>query len=295
MTDIQLRPATLDDVPRICEISAQIWEGEDYAGAAAPAWIADPQGELTVALVRGEVVGFARFYWLLPGYAWFEGLRTDPEKRLQGAAKAITRYFLDKARQGGAECAALSTYVENHASIHIIESHGFTRVMAYTYCEADHASPARAQAVASARVVAVPAAEALPFIQRSAFLRIARGHLPHGWKFYPFARAPLAVLERMEALLGLRDAQGRLTTLLCLGNPNRDTHEQAVNFLEGDPGDMAELLRHALYLARDYRWLGIMLPRWEGQAPPALEIVKALGIASQNDYQGDVFVYEKLL
>ncbi len=293
--EIELRTAVAADIPRIREISAQIWDGDDFAGHLITHWLDDPHGEVTVTLLEGAVVGFARFYWLLPGYAWFEALRTDPSQRLRGAAKAITRYFLEKARTEGAERVGLSTYLSSLASIHIIETHGFNRVAEFIFCVAPHQAPVYAQAAPSSRAVEVSSAEALPFVRQSTFWRLARGHLPHGWKFYPFERAPQHWLARMQYRFGLRDAQGRLTALLCMGDPNREANEQSINFLEGDAEGMAELLRHALHLARDNRWLGMMLPNSEGQIPPVLNVAQQLGFSSWNDYQADVYVYEQAL
>jgi GNAT superfamily N-acetyltransferase len=107
-----LRRATPDDKPRILEIVAQIWEGDDDVPAVIDGWLADENGEVTVAALDGEVISFAGFSWLLPGYAWFEGLRTEPTRRNIGAAKAIIHYFLDKARAGGAQGAGLRCGVQ---------------------------------------------------------------------------------------------------------------------------------------------------------------------------------------
>ena len=84
-----LRRATADDKPRILEISSQIWEGEDYVPGVIDRWLTDEAGEVVVALADGVLTGFARHSLLLPGFAWFEGIRTDPARQNRGRARPI--------------------------------------------------------------------------------------------------------------------------------------------------------------------------------------------------------------
>ena len=74
----ELRLATSEDRPRILEISAQIWEGEDYVPAVIDDWLSAPGSELLVATLAGELIAFAHLQWLSPHYVWLEGIRTDP-------------------------------------------------------------------------------------------------------------------------------------------------------------------------------------------------------------------------
>jgi len=83
---IALRKAVATDKERITEISAQIWEGDDYVATVFDDWLADSHGEVVVATLDDVLIGFARRTYLLPGYAWFEGIRTDPAYCNTGAA-----------------------------------------------------------------------------------------------------------------------------------------------------------------------------------------------------------------
>ena len=288
---IALRKAVAPDKERIAAISSRIWEGDDYVASVFDNWLADPHGEVVVAMLAGVLIGFARRTYLLPGYAWFEGIRTDPAYSNTGAAKAITRHFLDAVREENAERIGLSTYIDNEASLHIIAANGFTRAASYVYLEAGPDAPVRRMGHPSKRVVEVPSEEAITFIHNSDFLKVAQGHFPHGWKFYPFARDPGAVLSKMEDLIGIRES-GRLLGLLCAGQSLRHEGEYTIDFIDGAPGAIEELLVHALYIARDQRVVELMAPKWEEEAP-ALPVLRKLGFESWNDFEADVFVYER--
>jgi GNAT superfamily N-acetyltransferase len=285
---IVLRKAVTTDKERIADISSQIWEGDDYVVSVFDDWLADPHGEVIVATLDDVLIGFARRTYLLPGYAWFEGIRTDPVYRNTGVAKAITHHFLDAVREENAERIGLSTYIDNEASLHIIAANGFTRAASFVYLEAGPDAPVRRMGHPSKRIVEVSSEEAITFIHNSDFLKVAQGHFPHGWKSYPFARDPGAVLSKMEALIGIRES-GRLLGLLCAGQPLR---QYTIDFVDGAPEAIEELLVHALYLARDQRVVELMAPKWEEEAP-ALPILRKLGFESWNDFEADAFVYER--
>jgi GNAT superfamily N-acetyltransferase len=97
MMAFELRLATKEDKPRILEISAQIWEGEDYVPVVVDDWLAAAGSELVVATLAGELIAFAHLQWLAPEYVWLEGIRTDPARRNLGAGKALTDYLLERA------------------------------------------------------------------------------------------------------------------------------------------------------------------------------------------------------
>lgn len=289
--DLVLRRATAADKPRILEISAQIWEGEDYVPGVIDRWLADETGEVVAALQNDVILGFARHSWLLPGFAWFEGIRTDPACQNRGVGQAIARYQLDWAARGGARRIGLSTHVSNPASIHIAESLGFVRVASFVYLEAGRDHPARRAAQPSPQVAPAPPAEAIAYIQQSKSLQVARGWFSHSWKFYPFALGPEAVLSKMEHVLGIR-RDGELTALLCAGQPQRGQGEFSLDYLDGDPDGVAALLRHALYLARERTIVEVSVPRWGQEQTSVLGALRRLDFTVWNDWAEDVFVYE---
>lgn len=288
---LNLRRAIPQDKPRILEIAAQIWEGEDYVPLVVDEWLRHKDSELTVVELEGQVVGFSRFVWLLPGYAWLEGLRTDPQYRNLGAAKAVARYFLEKAYAEGATEIGLSTYIENHASIHIIESHGFDRVGEFVFLCLEGDSSIRQYGADSNLVVDILFEEALDFIRDSEFLRDAQGYMPYGWKFYPFERAPEKILEKLD-LSGIR-REGKLSALLGTAKVLHPSEEFIISFLDGEADDVELLCRYALHQAKDHKSVIMMLPKQPGKSLPVFTLLKEWKFEAWNNYEPDVFVYRQ--
>ena len=287
---IELRRARSEDKPRILEISSQIWEGNDYVPFVFDDWLSDAGGEFVVALVDGLLVGFAHRTYLAPGYAWLEGIRTDPAHRGTGAAKEITQHFLEGVRQERADRVGLSTHIENEASIHIIRSSGFEEVARFTNLGGEKTTSAWSAARPSDRVCEVPLAQAVQFVRRSQSLKIGRGFVPHGWTFYPFDRAPEGALRGAPHLLGVRDG-GRLLGLLAGGYP-RQGELYPIHFLEGSEEAVEVLVRHALHLAGSCRYVDLMAPGGENDLGLFAALTQ-LGLKPWAKTTPDVFVFER--
>ncbi len=290
----EVRPARSEDKPRILEISAQIWEGDDYVPAVVDDWLAAPGSELVVASLAGELIAFAHLRWLSPEYVWLEGIRTDPAHRNLGAGNALTDALLERAARGGARRAGLSTYVDNRASIHIIETHGFRRVVSFVYLECPAQSPAWAAASPSDRVENVPVGEAAAFVAGSRFLAVTNGYFPQGWMFYPFSLGPALALGGRQHLLGTR-REGQLTALLVAGRSSHGDTNFGVDFLDGDEEECETLLRHTLHIAREWSAMAARVPKLGDQVAPALPLFRQLGFEARNGFEADIFVYEHAL
>ena len=290
MPAIELRPVTPEDRPRILEISAQIWEGHDYVPELLDEWFADTDGEIIGAVLGGRLIGFAHRTWLYPGHAWFEGIRTDPEHRGRGAGRAITEYLIESARDAGAYRISLSTYIDNEASIHIIESYGFERVASFVYRErpAD-APPVEAKTAADPRIVSVSEEETIEYVADSPYLRLACRRFPRGWRFLPFDDDPAEAVARMSLRLGVR-GPGGLEALLCSRWPPGEA-KTLFNFLDGEPGAMRRLLRHALALYPSAE-IATMVPSAEGHIAAVDTLLDEFGFTRWADGVPDVFLYE---
>jgi GNAT superfamily N-acetyltransferase len=284
---LELRRGTAADRKRVFEISAQIWEGDDYVPQVFDRWIDDPETEFVVAELDGVVVAFARRGWLFPGYAWLQGIRTDPAYRGRGGAKAITDHFIEAAKREKAETIGLLTYIHNEASIHIIEQRGFEQVASYVFVEGELRP---GEAGADLQPVEVPETEALQFIANSAWHRIARGYFPSGWTIHPFDRASDAALAFASRRLGVRDGDG-LRSLLCLAPSSTAEGSHFLSFLDGNREDLLPLLRHALRATATTR-TEAMIPQFEGEVATALVPLLAGGLQTWNDGRADIFAYE---
>ncbi len=289
---IEVRALTAADRPRVLEISSQIWDGHDWVPSRFDEWIGSENGEAVAAVLDGTLIGFARRTWILPGHAWFEGIRSDPAHRGTGAGRAITEHLIEGARRDGAEKVHLSTHIGNQASIHIIESYGFRRVASFAYLEKDvHEDGSNEPA--DPEIVCVPEGEALGFVDRSAFLGLARRRFPRGWRFIPFDLDPREATARLGTRIGIRRA-GELDALLCLRQPAGGTDPTVLNFADGSAGDLRRLLceAHRLYAGRT---IEAMVPIDGDHPAELLAILRESSYATWDNHEAAVFVYELAL
>jgi GNAT superfamily N-acetyltransferase len=286
---ISFRRVTPDDMPRVLEISAGVWDGQDYVPSVLDEWLAADDADLIGVLAGDLLVGFGHCVWMSPAYAWFEGLRIDAAWRNRGIARALHEHMLEWAHARGAMRVGLSVYLDNQASLRIVESHHFERAASFVVLEAPAGAAQHAQALRAADAVQVAPAEAAQYISRSAFLERASGFLPRNWRFYPYALTSGQALAQMTHLLGIR-REGRLEALACVGR-GEAAPALALNFLDGSPDAMAVLARHILSLAGD-ALVEAMAPAGDG-GNALLEVLSGLGFLPWNNLAADVFVYER--
>ena len=289
---VHLRLVTEADRSRIDEISSQIWDGHDYVPELLDEWLADAAGEVVGAVIDDELVGFARRTWLAPGLAWFEGIRTDKVYRGRGVGRAITEYLIDRARAAGAIRISLSTYIDNKASIHIIESYGFERVATFVYRERPADAPSPDPNVKSnPRIAPVSEEETVEYVAGSSFLKLANRRFPRGWRFVSFDHDPRGAVARMGLRLGWRE-DGNLKALLCARwHPAGESDHTVFNFLDGDPEAMRGLLRRALGLYESTE-IAVMVPVAAGETAAVGPLLDEFGFESWTDGKPDVFLYE---
>ena len=290
---ISVRRARSDDRGRILEISSQIWDGEDYVPELLDGWFSDHEGELAVAILDGYLIAFAHRTWLSPGIAWFEGIRTDPKWEGHGAAKAITEHFIRETRAAEASHIELSTYIDNEASIHIIESYGFSCVGRFSYVERLAKAISPLTVATSATIRPLSESETLDFVGASRFLSVAHRRFPRGWRFFPFDHDPSEAIARLDYRIGTWE-NDMLTAALCIRQKPDHTGRITINFLDGEPTAMRTLLAHAIdvYAGKEFE---MMVPCDHGQHAGALGVLREAGFTSWSDFKADVFAYEMVL
>lgn len=292
LTELTFRPGQPGDKPAILAIAAQTWEGDDYIPDVIDGWLASATGQLIVAELDGRVVGLARYDRTFPGYAWFEGLRMDPAYQGRGIAKALTAHLVAMAQAERVERMGLSTYFDNTASQRVSAGFGFTPVVGFAACSAGVAA-LKQHAVISPRVVTVPLPEAAEVVAASEALAAGKGFLPHSWRFLPFARGPALALGQMHHRLGVRQGE-RLAALLLIGD--HTPHGPAsfsLDFLEGEPAALDELVRHALTLITAEKYVEAMIPCRGERGLPTLGLLQQVGFEAWNGGAEDVLVFER--
>lgn|GEM_PF-264175 len=287
---MNVRRAKPEDRARILEISSQIWDGGDYVPELLDSWFSDHEGELAVATLDDHLISFAHRTWLRPGMAWLEGIRTDPAWEGHGAGKAITEHFIREAASDGATHIELSTHIENQASIHIIESYGFSRVGTFSYVERLADVGSSQTTTISGGIRNLSESEAIDFVGTSQFLCRAHRRFPRGWRFFPFDHSPSEALARITHC-GL-EQNGVLQAVLC----HSYDHERSmtIDFLDGEMAAMRSLLNHLLQ-SRQQTTIAMMVPWDQGQHADALVVLKEAGFTSWTEFKPDVFAYEMVL
>lgn len=290
---MHLRKATAADKEQVLEICKTIWEGHDYIPNIFELWIHDTQGEFTLITEDESITGMAKFTISQPGIGWLEGLRVAPEARSRGYAKVITNYYIEKGKELGLEKLQLSTYYENHASIHVTESYGFQRVAEFFLAEKE-VDPQTVLPMDPSVVQLQPAdplyEQVLELLLRSPEQKAQRGFIGYGWLFKSLNDAEVrAAVARGHVYYLPKDGQADAATLIY-PDPIKDQTYYIVMVTGSDEG-IATLLDWACgdALQRDFTLINAMFP----VEPHLQELYLAKGYRYWDDVvTPNVFIYE---
>lgn len=207
MTGLTLRPARPEDKQRVLEITARTWgEHGDYIAEVWDSWLADPKGELTVAEVDGVVVALAKITWQGEGQWWLEGLRVDPDRRLNGIGQAMNAYQLGQIKRWGGGMIRYATGIRNEGSHRIAEQAGFKVLARFVERVAEKLDvPVEAQMLTRADLDAV-----WNITRDSDLLRAANGAYVFEWRASRMTRERLAEYLDRGVVMGVRDGAGRV-------------------------------------------------------------------------------------
>jgi len=191
-----IRKAELNDIPRIRELCADIWDGYDYLPNVAADWIKDPEGEFCVIEVMdgstGQIATLGKMSILNGQDGWLEGLRGNTKYKGQGYAQKLTRYFIDKARSMNLRSLRLATYCDNSESIHILHKYGFRELQRFVQFELGVAAGEGAGEEFRLMTMAdLDDAALWSQIVASPWLQKAGGFVSHAWVYWPFERTQM--------------------------------------------------------------------------------------------------------
>jgi GNAT superfamily N-acetyltransferase len=222
-----VRPMTVADKPVVLKVSSRIWEGNDYVPLFFDRWVKD--GGFWVGELRGRVVGYGKATELAPGELWLEGLRVDPECRLQGIGKELSRQVALRTLDRRPVSLRLATADVNHESIHIIETvMGFRSFTQYRFFVGAPKKPRPGPPL-----VSPTATEASDFITRGSEFAASRELLAYTWLFRTLDRRYVEELIRCGYVFGHR-AEGKLVGLLVLRPHRYHGNDLDISFVGGD-------------------------------------------------------------
>lgn len=289
---ITVRRVEEKDRGRILEISSRIWGGHDYIPSVFDEWLTDPQGFFACAELDGSVAGFGRCVKISEEYFWLEGLRTDPKIQGKGVGKALTNFFIEYGIKENAKTLALSTYIDNRASIHIIEENGFRVVSEFIYFETRRRKVVERKFVKGIESIGI--SPAVDFILNSKFVELSNGYFPYGWKFARANYGLKSVLRKTDFIYGVKE-EGKIVALACGGEAFKGKGYLSVFFIDGKLKGVSKLARAIINLKSVYSGIEFMIPVSKGKSLEVLGVLKKLRIRNYNKLVPDVFVYEKQL
>ncbi len=290
----RFRMAAQDDKARILEISSKIWEGNDFIEFVFDEWVKDQEGEFTLGEKDGVIVGFAKYTKHSDSVAWLEGIRVDENYANQGFGKAITQYFISRARSEGVESIGLSAYVGSKESIHIAEGLGFRKDGYFTYGSKVLEST---DTIAKGPITVVnimSTATAWDLITRGNAYYMSNGYISYGWTFRKATYELVDRLVKENCVYGvLRD--GKISSVMIL---TEDSHKDGglnIGFIDGDMASMKELVDFA-----EYKSFESGMKYYEIMAPMDEKLINVLEFnnfefLSKRYREMNVFVYNMKL
>lgn len=127
---ISYRRITMDDYADICDISKDIWGGNDYLPFIFEKWV-KAEGYFLGAIdtEKNKVIGVGKYSILHDKSGWMEGLRVHKEYRGLKLGRHITEELIKIARKeleaGNIKRIGLGTHVSNIESVSLIKKLNF--------------------------------------------------------------------------------------------------------------------------------------------------------------------------
>lgn len=290
----RFRKVSPSDRDRVLEISSNIWEGQDFIKYVFDEWVKDTEGEFTLGEKDGNIVGFAKYTRLNDLEVWLEGIRVDESYANQGFGKAITQYYISRARAEGAEVIRLSVHGDSRESIKIVESLGFKKDGYFTtgWRTLDKAEAAPQ---ASKNIINIMStATAWDLITRGNAYYMSNGYISFGWSFLKVTYELVDRLVREKRVYG-RLHEGKVSSVMILTEDSHMDGGLNIGFIDGDMASMKELVEFAgqQALKLGMKYCGAMAPIDER----LINVLELCGyeFLSEKYREVNVFVYSKKL
>jgi GNAT superfamily N-acetyltransferase len=279
-----IRPAQAADKPAVETLCAQIWEGEDYVPGVWDEWLADPCGQLAVAELEGQVVGFAKLSCLANDEWWLEELRADPGHRRQGVAGRLHAHLVEEACHIGRGVLRFGTHSLNEPIHRIAARDGFRRIATYRLYRADPLPVGAALSLRRLTGMDVPTAWAL--IGGSRRHQAASGLYETAWKWKNLTRERLAHHLGADDGWGITD--GDELTALALACWVRDRDILHVGYVDGSEEALVTALRGLRGLAAQLDYTEV---RFKPVDEPVL-VAAAEASGYERSWDRDIWIFE---
>lgn len=281
-----IRSAQPQDRADVEEISAQIWEGQDYVPEVWEEWLADPYGEFSVVELKGRVVAFGKLTRLADDEWWLQGLRVHPAYRRLGVAALLQAHQIEVAERVGQGMLRLATASSNRAVHRMVARDGFRRVAEFQYCSADPLpGPCPLRVLDPADLD-----DAWRQIEGSPILQAAGGLYEVSWRWLTLTRERLAAHLAAGEVWGV-DLEGRLAALAIVPQPPPGAEWLWADYLEGEQAGLTVLALGLRVLAGQRGYQGVRARPVAD--PPLLKALETAGLSRYSEHA--VWVFERIL
>ncbi|MCK4653393.1 MAG: GNAT family N-acetyltransferase [Candidatus Cloacimonetes bacterium] len=175
-----------EDKPRVLEIAAKIWEGDDYIPEVFDEWVKDQNGIFSGLWEDDKLVGFGRLYYLTPTDIWLEGLRKDPDINIKGVGEKFARYYFQKLKGKKINSIRFSTYFDNIASKKLNEKLGFKKILTLSLKTLEIKKKTRS-GIPENLTTNFEFDELQNYIRNSNYLELSKNFIGKGWVVYPYS------------------------------------------------------------------------------------------------------------
>jgi GNAT superfamily N-acetyltransferase len=282
LDEVVCRPALPMDTGQVMELCSHIWDGGDYIPMVWEEWLADPDGLLGVAELKGRVVGVFKLTKFQEQEWYMEGLRVHPDVQGKGIAAHIHNYVVDTWRKMGSGKVRLVTHSENVKVHHMCEQGGFRRIAEFI----PYRAPST-QGVADdlTRLGTDDAAKALQFVTHSQTHDLSACLVNLGWVFGESQLKHIQHSIENEHAWWWRDERGFLSIWV---DDEGDDPEPGIQMIGCNVNDLGDVLL-------DYRKLmgkiGYKTAGWI--APNHPEVIASLEKAGfERAWDKSLYVYE---
>jgi ribosomal protein S18 acetylase RimI-like enzyme len=135
MSNFRVRRADESDASKLVVLAREFIQGKATDEERLSIWeiaLRDPDYELWVAEVDGEIVGFIDL-WIIHDFchggklSYIQNLYVTPEYRGLGAGSQLLQKIIERAKEGGALEIHVVTEFDNERAIQLYRKHGLTK------------------------------------------------------------------------------------------------------------------------------------------------------------------------
>lgn len=290
----RFRKVSQSDRDRVLEISSKIWDGEDFIEQVFDEWVRDTEGEFTLGEKDGNIVGFAKYTRLNDQEIWLEGIRVDEKYANQGFGKAITQYYLSRAKSEGAEVVRLSIHLDSRESIKIVEGLGFKKDGYFTMGWKLMDKAQTAIQTSNNVINIMSTATAWDLITRGNAYYMSNGYIGFGWSFLKATYELVDKLVKEKRVYGML-REGKMSSVMILTEDSHEDGGLSIGFIDGDMAPMRELVQFA-----EQQALKLGMKYCEIMAPMDERLINVLELCgyqflSEKYREVNVFVYSRKL